>query len=115
MTITAAVPKNLYTASGSNNVFPYTFKIFDATELIVLINGIQIGSGYTVDGIGSSSGGNVTITTGNPVNGTKIALYSRTILSQATDWSANDPDPAESKENAFDKLTKVAQEVREQL
>src|SRR6266446_5733846 len=113
MTVTAVVPKNSYVATGGTS-FPYTFKIFDATEMIVYVDSVQVTTGFTVDGIGSSSGGNVTFSVA-PTNGAKILLVRSTIRSQATDWSANDPDPAESKENAFDKLTNIVQEVNEAL
>jgi hypothetical protein len=108
MTVTAVTPKNAYTAAGSP-VFPYTFTIFDATEVLVYYNGAQILTGFTVDGVGTVGGGNVTLSP-TPPNGTKILLVRQTIRAQGTDWTANDPDPAESKERAFDKAMNIDQE-----
>lgn len=113
MTITATVPKKAYTASGGAS-FAYPFKISAATDLLVYYNGAQILVGFTVDGIGSVTGGNVTFAV-TPPNGTKILLVRATTRSQGTDWTANDPDPAESKENAFDKAISIDQEQDEIL
>src|SRR5258705_410636 len=113
MTITATVPKNPYTASGSG-VFIYSFKISDAADMTVYLDGVQILTGFVVDGVGSETGGTVTITP-TPTNGVKVLLARKTGLNQGTDWKANDPDPAESKENAFDKAMSISQEQNEIL
>lgn len=114
MTITATVPKKAYTAGGVSSVFAYPFKISAATDILVYYNGALLSAGIVVDGVGSVTGGNVTITP-IPPNGTKILLVRSTTRSQGTDWTANDPDPAESKENAFDKAMSIDQEQDEIL
>lgn len=113
MTITATVPKNSYIAAGGDT-FTYTFKLTAASDMEVYYNGTLIIVGFTITGVGEETGGSV-IFTPAPPNGTKIILHRKTTRSQATDWNANDPDPAESKENAFDKSMGVDQEQDEIL
>lgn len=113
MTIPAQVPKNSYTASGSPT-FIYAFKITDASELLVYVDGLQVVSGLTVTGIGNSAGGTVTISP-TPANGLNVTLLRGTIRAQSTDWTANDPDPAEAKEQAFDRGMAIQQEQDEIL
>jgi len=111
MTITATVPKKAYIASGGAQ-FAYPFKISASTDLLVYVNTILTTTGFTIDGVGSATGGNVTFAVA-PIIGTKITLIRQTTRNQGTDWTANDPDPAESKENAFDKAMGIAQEQDE--
>src|SRR5262245_267025 len=114
MTITAVVPRKAYTADGVGTAFTYPFKIIDASEIQVYVNGVLTVSGYMVSGVGDPSGGSVTFTIA-PSNGASIILARSTALAQNTDWTANDPDPAESKEQAFDKAMAINQEQAEAL
>lgn len=66
--------------------------------------------------MGSSSGGNVTFTSGNtPASGETVVLLRSTARTQLTDYTPNDPFPAASHEDALDKLTFIAQEIEEEL
>lgn len=113
MTITAISPKKGYTAAGGNT-FAYPFKIADVADMLVYQNGILVVTGLSISGAGDPNGGVVTITP-TPANGDKILLVRRTTRNQGTNWGPNDPDPAEAKENAFDKSMSVDQEQDEQL
>jgi len=61
-----ATPWVKYTATASQTVFPYSFVVFDEDDLVVYQNGtaLTISSDYTVSGVGSEDGGNVTLLTG---------------------------------------------------
>jgi hypothetical protein len=122
MTITSATTKVSYSANGSTTVFAYSFKIFADADLKVIIraaDGVEttktLTTHYTVSGAGSTSGGNVTFTSGNtPANGETVVIKRELALTQSTDYVANDPFPAESHEDALDRLTMIAQQQAEE-
>ena len=123
MTISTTTIKNSYSGNGSTSVFNYTFKITDEDHIQVII---RSASGtettktktthYTVSGVGNSGGGQITFTSGNiPANNETILLRRSTPQTQGLDLIENDPMPAENLEDAFDKVTLIAQELQEQL
>jgi hypothetical protein len=58
----------------------------------------------------------VTFTTGNvPASGETVVILRKLTLTQATDYVANDPFPAESHEDALDRLTMIAQQHDEAI
>ena len=124
MTVSSTATKNSASGNGSTSAFPYNFKIFSDDDIAVIIRTDSTGAEvtktktthYTVSGVGDSSGGNVTFTSGNiPASGETVVLLRSTARTQLTDYVANDPFPAESHENALDKLTFIAQEIEEEL
>jgi len=124
MTVSSTLTKNSYDGDGVTPDFTYGFKIFDDDDITVIIRTIATGTEtvktkgthYTVSGVGNAGGGTVTFTVGNiPAATEKVFLVRSTALTQATDYTPNDPFPAESHENALDKLTFMAQEIQEEL
>ena len=124
MTVSSTTTKNSYSGNASTTVFAYGFKIFSDDDITVIIRTDSTGAEvtktktthYTVSGVGSSSGGNVTFTTGNtPASGETVVLLRSTARTQLTDYTPNDPFPAASHEDALDKLTFIAQEIEEEL
>ena len=123
MTISTTTIKNSYSGNGSTTTFNYTFKITDQDDLEVLIRASTgtetvktITTHYTVTGVGNAGGGTVVFTAGNiPVTGETIVIRRATPQTQATDYLANDPFPAESHEDALDKLTSITQELQEEV
>ncbi len=123
MTISTTTIKNSYSGNGSTSVFNYTFKITDDDHIQVIIRsaaGTETTktktTHYTVSGVGNSGGGQITFTSGNiPANTETIVLRRSTPQTQGLDLIENDPMPAENLEDAFDKVTLIAQELQEQL
>ncbi len=124
MTVSSTTTKKSANGDGSNDTFPYDFKIFDDDDITVVIRTDSTGAEatktktthYTVTGVGSASGGNVVFTSGNiPVSGETVVLLRNTARTQLTDYVANDPFPAESHEDALDKLTLITQELEEEI
>ena len=66
-----------YTATASQTVFAYRFKITNVNQIVVLQNGTKLeeGTDYTVSGVGNSTGGDITLTTG-ATSGDNIKIYS---------------------------------------
>ena len=123
MTISSTTVKNSYSGNASTTVFAYTFKIFANTDLQVIIRSSTgtetvktLTTHYTVSGVGDASGGNVTFTTGNtPASGETVVIRRAVPQTQAIDYIANDPFPAESHEEGLDRATMTTQQVQEEL
>jgi hypothetical protein len=122
MTVSSTTTKDSYSGDSSTTVFAYTFKIFDEDDISVILRDDATGTettqtlttDYTLSGVGNTGGGNVTFVTA-PATGKTVVLLRSTARTQATDYTPNDPFPAESHEEALDKLTFIAQELEEEL
>ena len=123
MTISSTTVKNSYSGDGSTDQFNYTFKIFADSDLQVIIRSAAgtetvktITTHYTVAGAGNTNGGSVTFTSGNIPTATETVVLRRAVpQTQAIDYIANDPFPAESHEEGLDRATMTTQQVQEEL
>jgi hypothetical protein len=123
MTISSTTVKNSYSGDGSTTTFTYTFKIFQDSDIQVIIraaNGTEtiktITTHYTVTGAGVSTGGTVVFTSGNIPTSTQTVVLRRNIpQTQAIDYIANDPFPAESHEEGLDRATMAIQQIQEEV
>ena len=137
MTVSSTTTKVSYSGNGSTSVFAYTFKITDAADLTVISrlnsSGAEtvevLNTGYIVSGVDSDSGGNVTFkfNTGNasdanfsvtdfrPQSGETVVIKRIVGITQLTDYTPNDPFPANDHEAALDKLTFINQQQQEQI
>jgi hypothetical protein len=113
MTVSSATQKVQYNGNGSTTVFAYTFKVFNQNDLTVIVRSATgtetvktITTHYTVSGVGSAGGGNVTMLTA-PLSGETLTVLREQDLIQELDLVENDPFPAQSLEDALDKLTFV--------
>jgi hypothetical protein len=121
MTISSTTTKVSYAGNGSTTVFAYTFKIFADADLEVIVRSAtgtettkSLTTHYTVSGAGADGGGNVTFGTA-PVSGETVVIRRNLGLTQGTDYVENDPFPADSHENALDRLTMITQGLQEEL
>lgn len=116
MTITSQVNKVSYTGTGSQTEFPVTYRFLEDGDLSVTVDGIEqtITTDYTVSGAGDESGGLVTFLTA-PDADTTVTIKNAPPFTQETDYVENDPFPAESHEDALDKLTVIVQNIDEQV
>lgn len=125
MTVASTTSRVQYTGDGVSTAFAtgsgFTFK--DAADLKVTIlsaDGLTetvktLNTHYTVSG-GNGASGTVTFTGGNtPATGEKITITRNVIKTQETDYQSNDSFPAESHEQALDKLTFMVQQMQEEL
>jgi tetrahydromethanopterin S-methyltransferase subunit B len=123
MTISSTTVKNSYNGDGSTATFTYTFKIFANSDLQVIIRSAlgtetvkTLTTHYTVTGAGSASGGDITFTAGNiPASGETVVLRRAIPQTQAIDYIANDPFPAESHEEGLDRATMAIQQLQEEV
>lgn len=121
MTVSSAVNKVSFNGDGSQTVFAYSFKIFDQDDLTVILRNASggettqtISTQYSVSGVGSASGGNVTMVAA-PASGESLTIIREQPLTQGLDLVANDPFPAASFEDQLDKLTFMVQQHQEEL
>lgn len=118
MTISSTNNRNTYAGNGATTVFAYTFKIFDDDDIIVQLKHTTTGAvttqtkttHYTVSGVGSSAGGNITFVTA-PASVYTIVLYRDMAALQEADYTEYDAFPAETHETALDKLTMLVQQL----
>lgn len=113
-TVTTTTARNQYTGNGATTVFPYTFRVLASTDIVVYLNDVIQASGYTVSGVGATTGGNVTFTAA-PANGVSIVFLRNVPLTQQTDYVQNAPLPAETLEKDLDKGTMIDQRLQEQI
>ena len=121
MTVSTTIIKNSHNGNGSTTNFAYQFKILQDSDLVVIIRSSTgtettktLTTHYTVAGAGDASGGSITFTTGNtPASGETVVIRRNIPQTQAIDYIANDPFPAETHEEGLDRTTMIAQQVSE--
>jgi hypothetical protein len=94
--------------------FPYYF--FANGDLKVYLDGVlqTITTHYTVAGAGVPAGGTVTFVTAPP-NLDLVVIYREVAITQSVDYTPNDPFPADTHEQALDRLTMIAQQIDEEV
>ena len=122
MTVSTTIIKNSHNGNGSTTNFAYQFKILQDSDLVVIIRSStgtettkSLSTHYTVAGAGDASGGSITFTSGNtPASGETVVIRRNVPQTQAIDYIANDPFPAETHEEGLDRTTMIAQQVSEE-
>jgi hypothetical protein len=123
MTISSTTVKNSYSGNGTLNTFNYTFKIFADSDLQVIIRDASatetvktLTTHYTVTGAGNANGGTIVFTAGNIPSATETVVIRRAVpQTQAIDYIANDPFPAESHEEGLDRSMMSIQQLQEEV
>ena len=136
MTVSSSTNSVILSANGTAHSFAFTFKIFAAADLQVIVRstaGVEtvktLNSHYIIadSSVGNANGGNVlfkyntgtssdahySTTDYRPANNEKVILRRAQPKTQGLDLVANDPFPAESFEESLDKLTFMVQDVQE--
>ena len=116
MTVSTEVNHNEYTGNGVTTSFPYTFRIFKASDLVVttsdtngVLRTLMLNTDYTVTGVGSYSGGSVVLPL--PLAGSWVISIERSLpVVQETDLRNQGKFFAETHEGAFDYLTMLIQQ-----
>ncbi|EJU7548764.1 phage tail protein, partial [Escherichia coli] len=118
MTVSTEVDHNEYTGNGVTTTFPYTFRIFQKSDLVVQVVDLNeniteliLDTDYIVTGAGGYNGGNI-ILSKELVSGYQISISRELPVTQETDLRNQGKFFAEVHEDAFDKLTMLIQQVR---
>lgn len=120
MTITnTTLASSTFNGNGATTAFATGFQFIANADLQVIVTsstGVEtiktLTTDYTVTGAGSSGGGTVTFLVA-PAAGTKVNIRSNVTLDQQTDYAEGGSFAANTHETALDKLTKVAQQIKE--
>lgn len=125
MTISSETRKaGPYTGNGTNTSFPFTFKVFQASDVVVVrtnLSGVEttltLGTDYTVTlnaNQNSNPGGSIT-TTSAPASGFLITLTSDVPYTQAVDLTNQGGFYPNVINDALDKATIQIQQLNEQV
>jgi hypothetical protein len=124
MTLSSTTNTVSYTGDASTTAFPVTYAFFGTgTSAEIEVIEVTIATGAEVT---KSNGSDYTVTGGEGTTGTVIAATAPaatvkwvinriTTQTQETDYVENDPFPAESHEQALDRLTMISQEQERAL
>ncbi len=121
MTVSTSVYKaGPYAGSGTTGPFTVTFRFLANSHLRVIKTSttgsettLNLGVDYSVTGAGGASG---TVTLTSPLlTGEKLTIVRNVPLTQETDYVFDDSFPAESHEQALDKLTMITQQLAEEV
>ena len=102
-----------YDCDGATSTFNYTFKIFEDSDLKVIVTDsdgeettLTLTTDYTVTGAGVDAGGTIVLVdpaTDAP-SGSTLTVMRDVPYTQETDYTEGDDFPAEAHEDALDKL-----------
>jgi hypothetical protein len=107
--IVEQTPYNESTANGVATVFPYTFELLDAADLVVYADGVEVpDSEYSVSGVGDQAGGNVTFTVA-PADGVVILRSREIALERDTDYQYNGDLREETLDRDFNRVWQALQ------
>jgi hypothetical protein len=112
MSVTNQTPIGAAIGNGVTTVFPFSYYIAAATDLVVKLDGVTLtlGAGYTVAGAGSPSGGTITLAVA-PAIGARLAHFRDTALIRATDYQDGGDLLAPVLNLDFDRLWLALQEI----
>ena len=114
MTVTTLNNKDFGTGDGVMTVFPFTFRLQQASDLKVYVSGALVLTGYTVAINASGVGGNVTFTAA-PANLAPIVFVRLVTLTQSLSLPVEANFSEVDITNALDKLTMEVQQNAEAI
>lgn len=126
MTVSTATSKSQYNGNGSTTVFSTGFAFTLNTDVVVILRnlvGVDVtwveSTQYTLTGAGTGSNGTVTVITSptdfTPASGEILTITREPPETQETDYPAGGAFPAQSTEDALDKVTHLVQAHSEEL
>lgn len=110
MPISSTTPINNYTGNSSTTVFPYDFYIPLEADISVYFDGVIQASGFTVSGVGNSTGGDITFSVA-PTTGVTVRLERVTTRDRTTDYSEGGGLAADTLDADLDRVVAIVQEI----
>ena len=123
MTVSTTASVKQYTGNTSTTIFSFPYKVFNTTDFIVTIlnsstlvvtTQVNGGSGtydYSVAVAADKNSANITFNNA-PLSTHKITIERKMSLTQPTDYTPNDPFPAETHEQVLDERTLMIQQIQ---
>lgn len=122
MTISSLVSRVDFVGAGATDTFPYTFRIFSKTDLLVtqrdLLNvetTLVVDVDYTVSGVGDLNGGDIVLTAGNLTVDFALTIRRVRPLNQLTDIRNQGEFFPEIHEDSFDHQTMIQQQQEDEI
>jgi hypothetical protein len=125
MTVSTETSQVSYSGNGSTTVFTVTFRFLENSHLKVILRdsaGVETdwveNTQYTLTGAGDPTGTltvKTTPTDYTPQSGETLVITRDVPKTQETDYVENDDFPAQSHEDALDKLTMMVQQLATQI
>lgn len=119
MTIESQQIREPYSGNGTTTAFSFPHRFLDEDDLTVILrdsDGVEtvqtITTHYTVSGAGDDNGGTVNMVTA-PASGEELTILADPDLVQDLDLKENNTLPPEDVEKRFDKLTIIAQRLKD--
>lgn len=120
MTLNANDVRDEYTATSSQTIFNYTFKIYDSTDLDVYVtpagqecSASDLTTAYTVSGVGDEDGGSITLTTPATLNDL-VTIVSSIPTSRTTDYQNNGDFRPDTVNDDFDRTVSLVKQAVDQ-
>lgn len=120
MAVSQQTPVQTSIASGIGTVFPYTFTVLEASDLVVsgqvgtaTPTVYRLGVDYTVSGVGSFAGSVNFLAA--PANGTRIIIQRRTAITRAIDYQTNGDLFAATINRDIDRIVLIAQDIDQKV
>lgn len=110
MTVVVQTPYSANVANGVTTLFGFAFQVLDARDLQVSLDGVIQTTGFTINGIGVQSGGNVTFAAA-PANGVLVEIQRLIPLERSTDFQLNGDLPSDQVDRDFDRLWQALQDA----
>lgn len=98
-----------YTGNGVTVTFPYNCQVQKAGDLDVYVAGVLVTSGFTINGVGSLSGGSVTFAVA-PAAGVSVVIERVVELERTTDYQQNGDFLARVVNPDFDRIWMALQQ-----
>ena len=98
-----------HTGNGVATVFAYSFGVLAAADIKVLVDGVEVTTGFTVSGVGSRTGGTVTFSVA-PANGADILIVREVVRKRDTDYQYSGDLREEVLDDDFDRIWMALQE-----
>lgn len=121
MTVSTTSSRISYSGNDVTTAFAFPYKFIEDADLVVVLTDsagtdteLTLSTHYTVSGEGTDSSGAVTMVT-PPASGETLTIYRSILITQETDYISGDAFPAETHENALDKLTLISQDLQTQV
>lgn len=110
MSVEDKPPFSEHTGNGITTVFAYQFQILDQGDLAVYVDSVLkvLGADYSISGVGSPSGGQVTFTAAPAVDA-DVLLFRSMVLERDTDYQTNGDLREVVLDRDFDRLWMVVQ------
>ena len=114
--VPAQTPYVQYAATASQTVFPYPFEITQDSDLVCLVNGVQLGTdvGYTLSGQGTTGGGNLTFTLGQTA-GAVITIYRNIAIARSSQIPQNGGFFSSTFNNEYNRTYLIMQQLQQGL